>query len=473
MAKVNTKNPCDICTETCKLVTCKCGLGACQACIRHYLIESINDPMCMGCKIPYDYEFLNTHLSKSWHNGAYKASRKAVLLDRELAKTPLAMQYIEQCETVARLDADFAASLVLTDELCKIYTNIPWSASHNTSEERGIARTNYFAARLQSQNLRHELHRARRIASGVVVVATPVTDDTSKTQLLYGKCPVSDCPGMLDQNRVCVTCRTATCDACFEIKDPKSHTCDPDTLETVKMIKVDTKPCPKCSTPIHKIEGCYQMWCTKCHTTFHYQTLEILRETIHNPHYIEYMAQARLDVHAADNGHNHNANDQIWRLQDSFPDVDERIICMIIHRFNVHVLQIVLPTIAEHMTRPGNTPQKMRVRLADYLQGRMTAAKLQTALYSDYKQRQRWTSMQELWTMFTNMTHIFIENAIVSKNMETFLDVTEQLIKYTNAESVRINQGVYNNAVPYYIEFQKIYRQGTTELSYIRLRLRS
>ena len=208
------------------------------------------------------------------------------------------------------------------------------------------------------------------------------------------------------------------------------------------------------------------MWCTKCHTTFHYQTLEILKESIHNPHYIEYMAQ--LVVPAAGPGPD-DAIDQIWRLHESFPNIDERIICMTIHRFNSHAQRIVLAEIAEHIIRPSDTPQKMRVRLADYLQGRMTTARLQTALYSDYKQRQRWTSMQELWTMFTNTTHTLIENAIVSKSMETLLDQTEQLIKYTNTESSRINQDVYNNAVPYYIQFQRIYKKSG-KLSYIRLR---
>ena len=49
----------------------------------------------MACKLPYDYEFLITNLGKPWHENIYKPSRKNVLLDRERAKLPLAVRYIE------------------------------------------------------------------------------------------------------------------------------------------------------------------------------------------------------------------------------------------------------------------------------------------------------------------------------------------------------------------------------------------
>ena len=76
---------CHICTdifETTRLVNCRCGLVACRSCIGRYLAESINDPMCMACKLSYDYEFLITNLGKPWHENIYKPSRKIVLLDR-------------------------------------------------------------------------------------------------------------------------------------------------------------------------------------------------------------------------------------------------------------------------------------------------------------------------------------------------------------------------------------------------------
>jgi hypothetical protein len=54
----------------------------------------------------------------------------------------------------------------------------------------------------------------------------------------------------------------------------------------------DTKPCPGCKEFIFKINGCSQMWCVQCHTTWNWDTGEILEnQKIHNPHYIEYKAK--------------------------------------------------------------------------------------------------------------------------------------------------------------------------------------
>jgi hypothetical protein len=64
--------------------------------------------------------------------------------------------------------------------------------------------------------------------------------------------------------------------------------CDPGNVETVNLLKKDTKPCPKCGTMIFKISGCSQMWCPDCHTAFDWNTMKIETGRIHNPHYYEF-----------------------------------------------------------------------------------------------------------------------------------------------------------------------------------------
>ena len=108
------------------------------------------------------------------------------------------------------------------------------------------------------------------------------------------KCADENCRGFLSSAYKCGTCEKWTCSQCLVIigkeKDGE-HTCNPDTVETAKMIKAETRPCPKCGTRIFKVDGCDQMWCTVdgCHTAFSWNTGHVITGKIHNPHYYEWL----------------------------------------------------------------------------------------------------------------------------------------------------------------------------------------
>jgi hypothetical protein len=97
------------------------------------------------------------------------------------------------------------------------------------------------------------------------------------------------CSGLVKNGR-CGDCKKTVCAKCREER-LEQHECKKEILETIKLLKRDTKQCPRCKTPIYKIDGCDQMFCTKCKTAFSWRTLNIHKGIIHNPHYHEYMAQ--------------------------------------------------------------------------------------------------------------------------------------------------------------------------------------
>jgi hypothetical protein len=108
------------------------------------------------------------------------------------------------------------------------------------------------------------------------------------------KCGDENCRGFLSSAYKCGTCEKWTCSDCLVVIGPEkdaAHTCNPDTVETAKMIKADTRPCPKCGARISKIDGCDQMYCVVegCQTAFSWITGHIVTGKIHNPHYYEWL----------------------------------------------------------------------------------------------------------------------------------------------------------------------------------------
>jgi hypothetical protein len=108
------------------------------------------------------------------------------------------------------------------------------------------------------------------------------------------KCVKEDCRGFLSQAYKCDLCSTYVCKDCMVIKIEKNditHVCKKEYVDTVSMIRKETRPCPKCGIRISKIDGCDQMWCTAdgCGTAFSWISGKIINGTIHNPHYYEWV----------------------------------------------------------------------------------------------------------------------------------------------------------------------------------------
>jgi hypothetical protein len=111
------------------------------------------------------------------------------------------------------------------------------------------------------------------------------------------KCPAPDCAGFLNSSWECGLCHTKACKDCREaVVDADAHVCNPDTVETVKAIAKEARPCPKCGTLISKISGCDQMWCTQCKTAFSWNTGRIETTVIHNPHYFQWMRESGKEI---------------------------------------------------------------------------------------------------------------------------------------------------------------------------------
>lgn len=252
------ESDCGICCESFnksnhKKVDCPfCDLEACRACVQRYLLETSNDPHCMGCNRAWVREVVDETCTKSFRNKQLKEHRETILMERQRCLMPETQPLVERRLRAKSLEKDLTD---LNAQITQMY--------------------------LQRHKLEEDIYAAKWDRS-----LAPTRDRKEFVR----KCPVDECRGFLSTQWKCGICENKICPDCNEVK-VEGHECDPGNVETVKLLKKDTKPCPKCGTMIFKISGCSQMWCPDCHTVFCWNTMRIESGVIHNPHYYDFQRQ--------------------------------------------------------------------------------------------------------------------------------------------------------------------------------------
>lgn len=257
---------CDRIHGTNPVVSCGfCDFESCNRCTERYLLESNDDAHCMNCKKGWTSDILHKKMTKTFVTKKYKKHREDVLFDREKSLLP---------QTQPDVDAELRRR-----ERQKVLQQLK-------NEELVLKRK----LREIQENMDEVYHAGEIVA------------DTSKRFHYTRKCPVETCKGFLDCNWICGICEVHICRKCNE-PTADDHECDPNNVETMKLLKRDSKPCPSCGMIITKIDGCDQMWCTaeNCHTAFSWRTGQKVYGNIHNPHYIQFtLERGQLEREAVD-----------------------------------------------------------------------------------------------------------------------------------------------------------------------------
>ena len=232
------------------------SLTACRSCCKKYLIDNSITPKCMICKVEWDKDFLFDNFTKIFINKDLKEIKENTLLEIEISKLPDSQNDAENAKIIKGLEKQILilreCEFKLKDKLLKNKKNIQ-----------------------EITNTIYEIKRHK---------------PTKLIKEFTCKCPIDDCKGFLDEKYNCGLCDNQICIKCMEIKN-EEHECDSDKVETIKLLKKDTKGCPKCGQLIYKIDGCDQMWCPPCHTTFSWRTGQVEEGNIHNPEYYRWMRE--------------------------------------------------------------------------------------------------------------------------------------------------------------------------------------
>lgn len=271
-----------------------CPHTVCRQCASRFLLTTLNDPHCMGCKREWNREFIDTNLTQTFRKGPLKLQRRKVLIDREKGRLPAMQVFMEakvgMDQANKRSQELWLRKRQLKKQKTKIHGEILAGGileadelNREIEEKLGPINTELAAIRIEMTQCTDEVRRLWRIFHG--------TERVVREFIM--KCPADECRGFLSSAWKCGTCQKNFCNDCHAEKSGQkddTHVCNEEAKSTAAMIQNETKPCPKCGIRISKIDGCDQMWCTECQTTFSWNTGQILLNTVtHNPHYYEYL----------------------------------------------------------------------------------------------------------------------------------------------------------------------------------------
>ena len=249
---------CNICCDdynksTRSKVCCPyCDFEVCRTCCETYILSE-NIPKCMKpeCAKEWSRKFLRENFTNTFLTSKYKEHLENILFDQEKALMPATQHIVED----------------------------------------KIRRRNIKSQIFEIENLIEDLRKQQRILErSLNDSSSNINNIKDEKSHFVRQCPANGCRGFLSTQWKCGICELWSCPECHELKGPNrdcEHKCDPNNVETAKLLAKDSKPCPKCQSLIFKISGCDQMWCTQCHTAFSWKTGK-LEKNIHNPHYYEW-----------------------------------------------------------------------------------------------------------------------------------------------------------------------------------------
>lgn len=365
----------------------KCQEKTCVTCVKKFMDSSLEDPHCMHCKHQWDLFFVNKVLPRTYMSLGWKSIRSALLFNRERSFFP------DTIPLVAR-------------EIEK--EKIKEQIKQIEEKERALKRNKVVLFnRLHNVDLRAEPPKEKGLFN-------------------IRQCPTANCKGFLD-NGHCILCKKNSCLQCNVNKvEGEEHQCLPENVDTWRMIASSSKPCPNCATRIQKTEGCAQMWCPGCHVAFNWQTGQMERGAIHNPHYYEWAARIGIQNLAPRQG-NHCDQERIWRLAYYPPEIRLNVEFQKIHQRLNHIINWEAQTYRDKLAK-DNTDLRIL-----FLRNKINEDYYKKTLIKREIQRQKDVRISELLDTVRQVMVPFFQQAMAkeitvteiitqTKNLERFLD---------------------------------------------------
>lgn len=415
---------CNICIEkfnknTRKKIQCLyCHHETCHKCVEKYLIENTIVPQCMNCNKEWNMEFLRSCLSRSFMDKKYKEHQKGAIVSE--AETRLG-----QYQQDAQLQIELENMKEILDQSRKQLTE---------------AQRNYRICQDNVYKIQSKIHNRNNTVSG-------------ERREFFMACPSHDCRGKLSTAYKCGMCEHFFCPDCHKDKGLErnvEHVCKKEDVETIKMIRENTKPCPKCHIGIYKTEGCDQMWCVQCHTCFSWRSGRILHGVVHNPHFYEY--QRRMgngvaprvpgDIPCGGVPTHNEMNRRIRNFNRQHNDDCKWL--MELHRYVNELTGMIMPSVHRKFNNRETYQKKYGIQ---YLRNQITRIKWIDALYKISRQEEKYRRYyQVLETLSVNIAE-YLRQYVRGEDPTIVRNSCEQLFQYANEECEKMKKQ-YNMSIP-------------------------
>ena len=298
---------CSVCCETFtkqrrKPIRCNaCDYVACNNCYKIFLTsDGVSRPKCMNaeCNTEWTLGFLKETFTDSFISGELREHTTKILFQQQIAMLAATQPAVER--------------------------------------------------RIESERLRKEVESIERQIRDLTIRKHIMQNDIQfltngggganverSVGAFQHKCCDPECLGFVSSAWKCGICEKFSCTHCHEVKgatteEIDAHVCDAENIETVKLLKSDTKPCPGCGTYIFKTEGCDQMFCVCCKKLWSWNTGRI-EERGHNPHYLEWMRSRNGAELVRDPADVQCGREIDWRfnsvMHTTFRTLSQRAIC--------------------------------------------------------------------------------------------------------------------------------------------------
>ena len=420
-----TDNNCLICNERMNRsnrlkIKCEyCDFEACRVCCETYLLTQTT-PHCMNveCGKIWTRKFMSRIFTNEFMTKKYNLHREKILFEQEQALMPQTQILIERHLYKKKMLDQTQNEIVLISRMI-----------HELTEKK-YAIENY---RQRLKNNQFEIDDFNGIDN---INIQNIQERESRQRTFLYRCSNESCRGFLSSRWKCNLCETWTCPEChvnIGTHDNKEHICNKEDVETVKLIRNDSKPCPKCGVIIFKIIGCDQMFCTQCHTPFSWKTGEIQSgRNIHNPHYFEYIRNNNndginernpLDIRCGrelDMRFIRKFMSKLYHIVITINLNDkEKIIKNLLDscRNVIHLSDIVIPNLNTQIDNYGLSNQNQRIK---YIQNVISEKQFRKNIQMNEKKRQKNLELLDLFVMVRDVT------------IDIFLKYNDGIVKIEN-----------------------------------------